>query len=269
MDGPAIRRATTRISSPGRYPRSAQSLRLPVQPTTTPTRRAADQSLDESIPHAHALGGGTGISSPRDSHTASAGHAATTKFGAGDSAITTPPSTAGGKPAAIDCFSPLQDNAEIDGPKPRPFATRPSTHPASPQCASHTRFPRHATAARAALHCAALNRTDDGGVTPFRTAQTSRSCSVWQQQCVQHSVAEIHTHPHPSHGYRSPLTQPIHSEMNRGEGIIPSEDSKYAHSVSAEIALQNGVFASNEITYPQTMLPDSNFSSRTESRVRK
>lgn len=56
------------------------------------------------------------------------------------------------------------------------------------------------TAFAAAIHCSSLNSTAAGGITPFSIAHTSRCCSVWQQQCVQHSVADAHPQPQDSHG---------------------------------------------------------------------
>jgi len=51
------------------------------------------------------------------------------------------------------------------------------------------------TSLAAAIHCSSLNLTIGGGITPFSIAHTNRSCSEWQQQLVQHSLAETHPHP--------------------------------------------------------------------------
>jgi hypothetical protein len=78
----------------------------------------------------------------------------------------------------------------------------------------------------AAIHCSSLNCTKSGGKTPFSMAQTSLSCSEWQQQCVQHSVAEAQPQPQDSHGNRSPLKWPNHPIMTRGEGIAPNDATR-------------------------------------------
>ncbi len=90
------------------------------------------------------------------------------------------------------------------------------------------------TAFDAAIHCSSVNSTTGGGITPFSMAHTSRSCSEWQQQCVQHSVAEAHPQPHDSQGNRSPLNCPIHPVITRGAGSTPSVETRYTASRSSE-----------------------------------
>lgn len=57
-----------------------------------------------------------------------------------------------------------------------------------------------ATSLAAAIQASSANSTPGGGITPFSMAQTSRSCSVWQQQFVQHSWAEAQPQPQSSQG---------------------------------------------------------------------
>lgn len=52
----------------------------------------------------------------------------------------------------------------------------------------------------AAIHCDSENRATGGGITPRRSAQTSRSCGVLQQHADQHSEAPAQPHPHDSQG---------------------------------------------------------------------
>jgi hypothetical protein len=90
------------------------------------------------------------------------------------------------------------------------------------------------TAFAAAIHCSSLNSTTGGGITPLEIAHTSRWCSVWQQQCVQHSVADAHPQPQFSQGYRSPATCPNHPMTTRGEGITPNDATKYTDKSTSE-----------------------------------
>ncbi len=82
------------------------------------------------------------------------------------------------------------------------------------------------TAFAAAIHCSSLNSTTGGGITPLEIAHTSRWCSVWQQQCVQHSVADAHPQPQFSQGYRSPVSWPNHPKITRGDGITPRDATR-------------------------------------------
>lgn len=78
----------------------------------------------------------------------------------------------------------------------------------------------------AAIHCSSANSTTGGGITPFWIAHISRWCSEWQQQFVQHSVAEAHPQPQDSQGYRSPAIRPNHPIMTRGEGNTPNDTTR-------------------------------------------
>ncbi len=91
----------------------------------------------------------------------------------------------------------------------------------------------------AAIHCSSLNSTSRGGITPFSIAHTSRSCSEWQQQCVQHSVADAHPQPQDSQGYRSLATRPNHPATTRGEGITPNDAATYTAKSTTETLVTN------------------------------
>lgn len=207
--------------------------RLNEEPRTTRLSKMGDDQPSQPINR----GGGSGTSRPRDTTITSPGHSC---WSTGDaSSISTSPRIGAGTSTATlnSCLMPLQDSADIDSPGHAPrsggavFAQHDAfllafTHPVLPQSASHGPAPSHVTrvptprlscplipsthssqcalpgctALDAAIHCTSLNRTTSGGMTPFSIDQTSRSCSEWQQQCVQHSIADAHPHPHDSHG---------------------------------------------------------------------
>lgn len=119
----------------------------------------------------------------------------------------------------------------------------PSTH--STQCADPA-----SAAFAAAIHCSSVNLTPAGGRTPFRIAHTSRSCSLWQQQCDQHSAADPHPHPHPSHGYRSAYTLHIHRLTNAADGTNPSVHARCAHTNTAATTANHTGWRENHRTGP-------------------